>query len=232
MFDGIVFAITDLGFVARSAREEDDGGEFRLAKIQRIIEQCRYGVHDISAVTLDSTHSLPRFNMPLELGLFLGCKRYGSNRQRYKVSLIFDRDPYRYQVFISDIAGQDIHPHNNDVKTAIRELRTWLATASERTKLPGGKDIFDAPFPTAAAPDSTHTHPTDLSKKPPMCQSIAPAVMQCPPLCSSFRQVSDTSGLKEPPETSASLLAESPISSNSSPRISPGCMGVRAMVLS
>jgi len=52
MFDAIVFAITDLGFVARSAREEDDGGEFRLAKIQRIIEQCRYGVHDISAVEL------------------------------------------------------------------------------------------------------------------------------------------------------------------------------------
>ena len=143
MFDAIVFAITDLGFVPRSAREEDDGGEFRLAKIQRIIEQCRYGVHDISAVKLDSTHKLPRFNMPLELGLFLGCKRYGINRQRYKVSLIFDRDPYRYQVFISDIAGQDIHSHDNDVKTAIRELRTWLATASKRTRLPGGKDIFD-----------------------------------------------------------------------------------------
>ena len=143
MFDAIVFAITDLGFVARSAREEDDGGEFRLAKIQRIIEQCRYGVHDISAVMLDSSHKLPRFNMPLELGLFLGCKRYGSNRQRYKISLIFDRDPYRYQIFISDIAGQDIHSHDNDVKTAIRELRTWLATASKRTRLPGGKDIFD-----------------------------------------------------------------------------------------
>ena len=52
IFDVIVFAITDLGFVARSAREEDDGGEFRLAKIQRIIEQCRYGVHDISSVKL------------------------------------------------------------------------------------------------------------------------------------------------------------------------------------
>ena len=143
IFDVIVFAITDLGFVARSAREEDDGGEFRLAKIQRIIEQCRYGVHDISSVKLDSKHKLPRFNMPLELGLFLGCKRYGSNRQRDKVSLIFDQDPYRYQIFISDIAGQDIHAHGNDVKTAIRELRTWLATASKRTRLAGGKDIFE-----------------------------------------------------------------------------------------
>lgn len=143
IFDAIVFAITDLGFVARSAREEDDGGEFRLAKIQRIIEQCKYGVHDISAVKLDRKHKLPRFNKPLELGLFLGCKRYGSKLQRYKVSLIFDSDPHRYQIFVSDIAGQDIHSHGNDVKTGIGELRTWLATASKRTKLPGGQDMFD-----------------------------------------------------------------------------------------
>ncbi len=143
IFDAIVFAITDLGFVPRSAREEDDAGEFRLAKIQRIIEQCKYGVHDISAVTLDSTHNLPRFNMPLELGLFLGCKRYGAKGQRYKVSLIFDADPYRYQIFISDIAGQDIHSHGNDVRAAVSELRKWLATASKRSRLPGGKDIFE-----------------------------------------------------------------------------------------
>ena len=143
MFDAMVFAITDLGFVARSAREEDDGGDFRLAKIQRIIEQCKYGIHDISAVKLDGTYKLPRFNMPLELGLFLGCKRYGSNHQRRKISLIFDREPYRYQIFISDIAGQDIHSHGNDVKTAIGALRTWLATASKRTRMPGGQDIFD-----------------------------------------------------------------------------------------
>ena len=143
MFDAIVFAVTDRGFVARSAREEDDGGDVRLAKIQRIIEQCKYGIHDISAVKLDSKHKLPRFNMPLELGLFLGCQRYGNNLQRKKASLIFDADPYRYQIFISDIAGQDIHAHGNDVKTAIGELRTWLATASKRTKLPGGKDIFE-----------------------------------------------------------------------------------------
>lgn len=142
MFEAIVFAITDLGFVARSAWEKDDGGEVRLGKIQRIIEECRYGVHDISAVELDSKYRLPRFNMPLELGLFLGCQRYGGGRQRSKSSLIFDTEPYRYRIFISDIAGQDIHPHGADVKTAIRELRAWLATASKRTRLPGGEDIF------------------------------------------------------------------------------------------
>ena len=142
LLNAIVFAITDLGFVARSAREEDDGGDFRLEKIQRIIGECKYGVHDISAVTLDTKNNLPRFNMPLELGLFLGCKRYGGRSHNSKVSLILDSDPHRYQIFISDIAGQDIHSHAGDVATAIRELRTWLATASKRMNLPGGSDIF------------------------------------------------------------------------------------------
>ncbi len=143
IFDAIVFAITDLGFVARSAREEDDGGEFRLAKIQRIIEDCEYGIHDISAVELDPINKLPRFNMPLELGLFLGCKRYGADTQRSKVTLILDTEPYRYQKFISDIAGQDIRSHANDVTTVIGEVRSWLAIVSKRKKLPGGKDIFN-----------------------------------------------------------------------------------------
>lgn len=66
----IVFAIHDLGFVARSALERDDGGEVRLSKIEGIIEQCKFGIHDLSAVELDTSTHLPRFNMPLELGLF------------------------------------------------------------------------------------------------------------------------------------------------------------------
>jgi hypothetical protein len=143
LFDAIVFAITDLGFLARSAREEDDGGEFRLAKIQRIIRECKYGVHDLSAVELDPNRNLPRFNMPLELGLFLGCKEYGGAPQRHKKSLIFDSQQYRYQVFISDLAGMDIHAHANKVETAIGELRRWLATESKRKSLPGGRDIFE-----------------------------------------------------------------------------------------
>lgn len=134
--------MTDLGFVARSAREEDDGGMVRLAKIERIIEECKYGIHDLSAVELDPINQLPRFNMPLELGLFLGCRRYSSDeRQRKKISLILDAEQYRYQRFISDIAGQDIHAHRNEPETAIREVRQWLVAATGRKGLPGGTDI-------------------------------------------------------------------------------------------
>lgn len=44
IFSAIVFAVYDLGFVARCSLEDDDAGEVRLTKIQRIIEECRYGI--------------------------------------------------------------------------------------------------------------------------------------------------------------------------------------------
>ncbi len=141
MLDGLVFAIYDLGFRARCALEDDDAGEFRLSKIERIIENCRFGIHDLSAIALDAATGLPRFNMPLELGLFLGCCRFGNARQRRKKCLVLDTDRYRYRAFISDISGQDIHAHGGDPRQAIVEVRNWLANASGRRRLPGGAEV-------------------------------------------------------------------------------------------
>ena len=45
----------------------------RVDKIYDLISESNYGIHDISRVTLDHVHRLPRFNMPLELGLWLGA---------------------------------------------------------------------------------------------------------------------------------------------------------------
>jgi hypothetical protein len=142
-FNAIVFAVYDLGFVARCALEEDDAAEFRLSKIERIVEECRFGIHDLSAVALDTATNLPRFNMPFELGLFLGCKRFGSEAQNKKKCLVLDRDPYRYRAFISDISGQDIRSHNGESERAIREVRDWLRAASRRRTLPGGGEILE-----------------------------------------------------------------------------------------
>jgi len=141
IFEAIVFVVSYLGFVARCALEIDDGGEVRLAKITRIIERCTYGIHDLSSVGLSIGSNLPRFNMPLELGLYLGCKFYGSSAQRKKGCLILDSEPFRYRVFISDISGQDIHSHNGDPVRAITEVRNWLANLSGERGLPGGADI-------------------------------------------------------------------------------------------
>lgn len=129
LFDAIVFAVQDLGFSARSARERLDSGEVRLAKIVELISSSRYSIHDLSRTTLDAATNLPRFNMPLELGIDMGCRWFGVGSAN-KAILIFDSDEYRYQKYISDIAGQDIQHHSNDPSIAVLRVRHWLRSAS------------------------------------------------------------------------------------------------------
>jgi hypothetical protein len=156
LFRAIVFAVFDCGFVARCSWESADGSQARLEKIYELIEECRYGIHDISRTELDVSTHLPRFNMPLELGVFLGAKRYGKGRQREKSCLILDRERHRYQRFCSDISGQDIEAHAGQPRQAIRSVRDWLsnATSPRRSLMPGGAavatryDAFDALLPT------------------------------------------------------------------------------------
>ena len=143
-FEAVVFAVHDCGFVARCALEEEDSGAVRVAKIYDIIADCRLGVHDISRTETAGESKLPRFNMPLELGLFLGARRYGGRRQREKRCLILDRERYRYQAYLSDLAGQDIRDHGDDPDRAIRAVRDWLSHFTPAgVTLPGGKKMVD-----------------------------------------------------------------------------------------
>lgn len=156
IFRALIFTVHACGFVPRSARELDAAGQTRIDKLYAIIEECRYGVHDRSRTELDPLNKLPRFNMPLELGLFLGARRFGDREQARKRALILDVERYRYQRFISDIAGMDIHAHAGNPDRAIAELRDWLANVSRR-KLPSGAQLvriharFLEQLPTIAA---------------------------------------------------------------------------------
>lgn len=114
----------------------DDGSETRIDKLYRIIEQSRFGIHDLSRTELDPRSGLPRFNMPLELGIFLGAKRFGDEAQRKKRALVLDTEPYRYQAFISDLAGIDPRAHAGDPRHMVRCVRDWLLTVSKRTTIP------------------------------------------------------------------------------------------------
>jgi len=142
LFQAIVFTVSDCGFTPRCALEVEDGGEERIRKIKRIIRESRYAVHDISRVELYARSRLPRFNMPLELGLFLGAQEYGSDEQKLKRSLVLDSFPYRYQQFCSDIAGQDIRAHGNQPAKASAAVRAMLATALGEVRLPGPARIL------------------------------------------------------------------------------------------
>lgn len=134
IFEAIVFTVHDCGFLPRCAMEESED-DIRLTKIEKIIEECRYGIHDISR-----TEEI-RYNMPFELGLFLGCKKYG--RHKEKRFLILEVEEHRYEQFFSDIKGIDVKAHHNSIKESVSIVRNWLGDASKRKTIPGGKKIWD-----------------------------------------------------------------------------------------
>ena len=136
-FHAIVFTVLRCSFRPRCALETIDSGGTRISKIEKLIEECSLGIHDISRTELNAA-GLPRFNMPLELGLFLGAKRFGDKTQTRKRCLVLDIEPYRYQAFMSDIAGQDIEAHDNDVPTLIGKVRMFLNAAKRGQPLKSG----------------------------------------------------------------------------------------------
>jgi len=141
LFYAKVFCVIDCGFRARCAQETVDSGEVRIEKIKRIIRQCKYGIHDISRTDPCEKTKLPRFNMPLELGIFLGARYYGNSEQKRKICLITDIDKYRFQKFMSDISGQDIHAHSNNPEKLIKLVSSWLKDSSKKKEMSGGKYI-------------------------------------------------------------------------------------------
>lgn len=134
LLEAILFAAYDCGFHPRSALEGEDSSQVRIERIINLIRACRLSIHDISRIETDGDPPLPRFNMPLELGLFLGAKAFGSGEQKRKAGVVLDAEPYRYQRYISDLAGQDIRAHGGDTRTVVRHVRNFLAA---HTQVPG-----------------------------------------------------------------------------------------------
>ena len=142
LFDAMVFSVMDCGFHVRCSKENLDAGSVRIHNIYILIAGSRLAIHDLSRTELDVATNLPRFNMPLELGIFLGAKHLGDDQQRLKECLILDKDRYRYQVYVSDVAGQDISMHGNDPRRLIFTIRDWLAGMTDET-LPDGAILWD-----------------------------------------------------------------------------------------
>lgn len=142
LFEALTFSVIECGFVPRSAREADDGTEVRITKINNIIRGCRLAIHDLSRTESDGDPPLPRFNMPLELGVFVSAKGFGNKDQKRKAALILDTEKFRYRRFLSDIAGQDISAHEGDPAKAVGHVRNFLANHVGGI-LPGTRVVAD-----------------------------------------------------------------------------------------
>ena len=142
LFPAIIFTIQDCGFIARSALEVDDATRNRLDKIYSIIKSSKFGIHDISRTDIDPDTQLPRFNMPFELGIFLAAQKYGIKEQKNKKCLILDKEPYRFRMFISDIAGNDPKAHDNKSDNIIKAIRDWLNNNTPMSMILLGQDMI------------------------------------------------------------------------------------------
>lgn len=124
----ILFTIIYLRFTPRIALERMDSGESRIAKIIELIGESKYAIHDISRIQAMRPAEIFRLNMPFELGLDVGCRRFGNSNHAAKQCLVLEAQRYRYQAALSDLAGSDISAHNNNPQEAVAVVRAWLVS--------------------------------------------------------------------------------------------------------
>lgn len=141
-FEAAIFTVIRCGFNARSAAEVVGSIQNRLDKIKHIIAECPLAIHDISRTELHPDHGLPRFNMPFELGLFMGAQFFGDASQQAKDCIVLDRDIKRYRDFLSDIGGQDIAAHGNEPRQLVAAVGEFLNSHST-VPLPDGEVIWE-----------------------------------------------------------------------------------------
>lgn len=158
ILDSITFCVHDCGFIARSALKEITSTKYRLDKILEVIEECKYGIHDISSIEFGRQMSifqwirdgkrrgmkeLPHFNMSFELGLFYGAMFFGVDSQKDKELLLLDSEEHRYQMTLSDFSGKESFSHNDDPLMAISYVRSFLIG---KTKDIPGSEFFQRRF--------------------------------------------------------------------------------------
>jgi len=141
LLQSLVFVVFECGLQPRLASDQADSGRARIDKIRDLIRSCRYSVHDISRIEALHSGDEPRFNMPFELGLDLGCRYYGAPRLQDKQCLILEKERYRYQRVLSDISGNDIRAHGGDPKVLMSEVRNWLRVVTDKI-LPSTESLW------------------------------------------------------------------------------------------
>lgn len=133
----LIFTILYLNLEPQISKTTSSG-KSRIQEIMKLIRESKYSIHDISRCEPLKTGELPRFNMPYEMGLDIGCCEYGGKKLKTKLCLILEKEKYRYHAVISDIGGQDTKDHNNEPKQLIEKVREWFY------------DILDANIPPAS----------------------------------------------------------------------------------
>lgn len=139
----LLFCLVYAGMTPHLALERRDSGELRFNKIVELIRGSRYAIHDLSRMEASAAGELFRLNMPFELGLDIGCRLFSNDECNNKRCLILDKERYRYQAAISDLAGTDVGAHADEPEEVVAVVRDWLCSDAGCV-LPGPSRIWGA----------------------------------------------------------------------------------------
>jgi hypothetical protein len=129
LYTAYIVGLTQLGLRIHVALAVPNQG--RLATIIELIEQSEFSVHDLSRVEV--SHGVPRFNMPVELGLAL----YRSHAAKGKHSVfIFETRAHRAQRSTSDVNAIDPQIHKGTPKGLMSALRNIFRQPGDVTTVP------------------------------------------------------------------------------------------------
>lgn len=124
-----IVGLTQLGFDINATLAVPNQG--RLDRIVSLIEESDVSIHDLSRIELSS--GIPRFNMPLELGLALYYSYATKGRHRV---FVFEKKPYRMMHSTSDINGIDPQIHKGKPSGVMVGLRNIFHQPERTTTVP------------------------------------------------------------------------------------------------
>jgi hypothetical protein len=119
LYVAYIVGLCQLGMYPHLASEIPGGGR-RLDRIFVLIQSCRYSIHDLSRVEVKvASTAVPRFNMPLELGMTITWQKVHPTDHDW---FVWESEPYRIQRSASDLNGTDPYIHNGTPEGVLSEL--------------------------------------------------------------------------------------------------------------
>lgn len=101
----------------------------RLSVVERLVEQCRYSVHDLSRVTGEGEGNYARLNMALELGMAM--QRRFDDRHHYAICI---STKHVLDLVASDLKGSDPICYNESASGLCLQVHAWLANYHPDTR--------------------------------------------------------------------------------------------------
>jgi hypothetical protein len=120
LFLAYIAGISAFGLLPRATLEIPSSSR-RLDRILKLIGDCRYSIHDLSRVELDSrAPRTPRFNMPFELGLSVAYEK--AQKRTNHDWYVCESLKFRLAKSLSDLNGTDPFVHDGTIAGIFREL--------------------------------------------------------------------------------------------------------------